>query len=270
MMRRRLSLALQYVVLIVASIVSAFPLYYMVVSMFNNSVQIVSGQLLPSNHLAENLHKLFFETGFLQAFLNSLQYTVIGTVVSISICAIAGYGFEIYHDKGKDRVMSGLLLSMMVPGAVKLVPMFQMYSNLGLLSTTLGYILPFFSTALLIMLFRQCARSFPKELVDAARIDGLNEVNIFLRIFVPIMKSSFACGVIICIMSIWNDYLWGLVIIRNPNMRTLQVFLASLNDGYTIDYGLMMSAVTLSTLPLALIFFFLQKTFVESITGSVK
>lgn len=117
---------------------------------------------------------------------------------------------------------------------------------------------------------RQCARSFPKELVDAARIDGLGEINIFPRIFVPVMKASFACGIIICVMSIWNDYLWGLVIIRAPNMQTLQMFLALPNDGYTIDYGLMMYAVTMSTRPLALVFFFLQKTFVESITGSVK
>lgn len=270
MIRRRMSLTVQYAILIVASIISAFPLYYMVVSMFNNSVQIVSGRLMPSSYFMENMNKLLNETSFVPAFFNSVKYTIVGTVISVAVCAIAGYGFEIYHDKAKDRTMNILLLSMMVPGAVTLVPMFNMYAKLGLLSSTLGYVLPFFSTALLIMLFRQCARSFPKELVDAARIDGLGEINIFLRIFVPVMKASFACGIIICVMSIWNDYLWGLVIIRAPNMQTLQMFLASLNDGYTIDYGLMMCAVTMSTLPLALVFFFLQKAFVESITGSVK
>ena len=270
-MRKRFWVDLfKYGFLIIASLISVFPLYFMVVSCFNSSVDIVSGRLIPGSHLLENAKKLFEETDFLQSFMNSVKYTVIGTFISVLICSVAGYGFEVYHSKWKDRTMFLFLLSIMVPGAATLVPLFTLYSQIGLLNTTLGFIMPSFATAVLVLLFRQSARSFPSEIIDAARIDGLGEVKIFLTLFVPIMKSTFACGIIISLMGLWNDYLWGLIIMQRPETRTLQTFLASLNTGYTIDYGLMMLAVTLSTLPLALIFFFLQKTFIESVTGSVK
>lgn len=270
MTKRRVTTVFKYAILIIAAVISVFPLYFMVVSSFNTSVEVVSGKLYPGSNLLENMRKLFGETTFLKSFLNSAKYTIVGTFVSVLVCSVAGYGFEVYHDKWKDRVMFLFLLSIMVPGAATLVPLFTLYSRIGLLNTTLGFIMPSFATAVLVLLFRQSARSFPSEIVDAARIDGLGEVKIFFTMFVPIMKSTFSCGIIISLMGIWNDYLWGLIIMQQPKMRTLQVFLASLNDGYSIDYGLMMLAVTLSTLPLALIFFFLQKTFIESVTGSVK
>ena len=270
MTKRYFAPFLRYFILTVAAIVSVFPLYYMVVSSFNSSVEIVSGKLWPGTQLFRNLHDLFYNTDFLKAFLNSAEYTIIGTLLSVIICSIAGYGFEIYHSKAKDRVMTGLLLSIMVPGAATLVPMFTLYSKIGLLNSTFGFVMPFFSTAILVMLFRQSARSFPLEIIDAARIDGLGEIKIYIAMFFPIMKSTFACGTILSLMTVWNDYLWGLVVLQNPEKKTLQIFLASLNNGYTIDYGVLMTAVTLSTLPLALIFFFLQKTFIESVAGSVK
>lgn len=270
MIKRRMVSFLKYFLLISASVISIFPLYFMVVSSFNSSVEVVSGKLYPGTHFLENAQKLFMETTFLQSFWNSARYTIVGTFVSVLMCSVAGYGFEVYHDKWKDRVMFLFLLSIMVPGAATLIPLFTLYSKIGLLNTMLGFIMPSFATAVLVLLFRQSARSFPGEIVDAARIDGLGEVKIYFTMFIPIMKSTFSCGIIISLMGIWNDYLWGLIIMQAPKMRTLQVFLASLNDGYSIDYGLMMLAVTLSTLPLALIFFFLQKTFIESVAGSVK
>lgn len=269
-MKKKTVIWAKYIFLIVLSVISVFPLWFMFVSSFNSSVEVLSGKLLPGTSFMANAEKLFGQTIFLRSFLNSLKYTVVGTAASVLICGFAGYAFEVYHDRAKDGVMFVFLMSIMVPAAATLVPMFLLYSKLHLLNTTLGFILPSFSTALLVMLFRQSARSFPRELIDAARIDGLGEGAIFLRIFFPVMRSTFACAVIITVMNIWNDYLWGLVVLQSQQSRTIQVFLASLNDGYSIDYGVLMMGITLSTLPIALVFFFLQKTFVQSVAGSIK
>ena len=181
------------------------------------------------------------------------------------VCSIAGYAFEIYHNKVKDLVMSILLLSVMVPVAATLIPLYTAFGKLNLLSKGIGFVLPFLSTAFLILLFRQSTRAFPLELVD-----GLGEVAIFIKIYAPVMRSTFATGVIVSFMNIWNDYLWALVCLQKKDSQTLPLLLSSVLDSYAIDYGQMMLIASFTTLPLAIIFFTLQKNFTQGITGAVK
>jgi lactose/L-arabinose transport system permease protein len=183
---------------------------------------------------------------------------------------MAGYGFQIYRDKRKDRLMSILLLSMMVPFASKLVPLYLMFSRAKLLDTTLGFILPFISTAFLIFFFRQSSMSFPMEIVQAARVDGLGEFGIYLRIYVPIMAPTFAAAAIVTFMNNWNNYLWPLIILQKQENRTMPIMLSGLTAGYTTDYGILMLAVTICTLPTLFLFVTQQKRFVAGILGSVK
>ena len=166
--------------------------------------------------------------------------------------------------------MSVLMLSIMVPQAVTLIPMYLLFAKLNLLNSVTGYILPFVSSAFLIMLFRQNTRTFPYEIVEAARIDGLGEVEIFLEIFLPIMRPVFSTATIVAFMNIWNEYLWALIVMQSPGSKTLQIVLAGMTAGYTVDYGMMMLLALISTIPLALMFFCLQKSFTEGIAGSVK
>lgn len=259
-----------HVFLIIVSIISVFPLYYMVVSSTNTSVDVLKARMLPGLALMDNFHTLVTTTDFVVALRNSLAVSVIGTIFAVAITSFAGYAFEIYHDKGKDVTMSVLMLSIMVPQAVTLIPMYLLFANMGLLNSIPGYILPFVSTAFLIMLFRQNTRSFPYEIVEAARIDGLSELKIFLKIFFPVMRPVFSTAVIVAFMNIWNEYLWALVVMQSQDSKTLQVVLAGMTAGYTIDYGMMMLLATISTIPLALMFFCLQKSFTEGIAGSVK
>ena len=264
------SAVLKYGFLIIASIVSVFPLYYMVVCSTNSSVDILSTRMIPGAYLLKNLKSLLENTDFLICLKNSVRYAVVGTILSVIVCSLAGYAFEIYHDKAKDLVMSILLLSIMVPVAATLIPLFTLFGKMNLLSTTLGVTLPFISTAFLILLFRQNSRAFPTELIDSARIDGLNEFQIFIQMYVPIMKPVFATATIVSFMHIWNDYLWSLVAMRTAESRSLALLLSAMSEAYTLDYGLLMLLATLTTLPLAVIFFFLQKYFTAGITGSVK
>ena len=158
----------------------------------------------------------------------------------------------------------------MVPFIYIMVPLFRFFSKMNLLNTTLGFILPTLSTPLLIMLFRQSARAFPKEIIEAARIDGLSELQIFFKMFVPTMKSTYAAAMTITFMAAWNSYLWPKVIMTTENSITMPMLVANLTDVYVVDYGMLMTAVLICTLPTAIIFFMLQKNFAQGITGAVK
>lgn len=261
---------LQYFFLTIVSIVSVFPLVYMLVAATNTSVDVIRGKMIPGTYLLQNLKNLMVAQNVSGAMINSFKYSIILTFISLVVCSLAGYGFEIYHDKAKDAVMSIILLAMMVPFAATMIPLFQMFSKAKLLNTTLGFILPTISTPFLIMMFRQNARSFPHDIIEAARIDGLSEVGIFFRMFIPTMKSTYAAAMTITFMNAWNNYLWPKVIMTDDTSLTMPMLVANLTEGYLTDYGMLMLAVLLCSIPTIVIFFILQKNFAEGITGAVK
>lgn len=220
--------------------------------------------------LIDNCKKLFETTNAAHALWNSLRNATCLTILSLLICSLAGYAFELFHDKWKDRVMTIILLSMMVPFAATMIPLFTWFGNMGLINTTLGFALPSISSAFLIFLFRQSTRSFPYEIVEAARMEGISELGIFFKVFIPVMKSTYAAAITVTFMAAWNSFLWPLIILQNKNAITMPILINNLISGYTIDYGVLMFTVTLSTLPTIIIFFVLQKNFTEGITGAVK
>ena len=261
---------LMYIVLTIVSIISVFPIYWMAVSATNKSVDVTNGKLIPGGYLVENIKALFASQNVQAAMFNSFKYAIILTICSLIICSLAGYGFEIYHDKGKDFVMSILLLAMMVPFVATMIPLFRMFSSAGLLNSTLGFILPTISTPFLIMMFRQSARSFPHDIIEAARIDGLSELQIFFRMFVPTMRSTYAAAMTITFMNAWNSYLWPKVIMTDNKAMTMPMLIANLITGYVTDYGMLMCGVLFCSIPTMIVFFVLQKQFAEGITGAVK
>lgn len=270
MSRRKVTVLFKYIFLILVSIISVFPLYWMIVSGTNRSVDVIAGRMIPGTYLLENLRSLLDTTILSTAMLNSIRNALVSTILNVLVCSVAGYGFEKYRDKKKDYLMSVLLLSMMVPTAATVIPLFRMFGQIGLLNTTVGCILPTVSTAFMIFMFRQAARSFPDEIIEAARIDGVGEWGIYFKMFFPIMKSTYAAAAIVSFMNAWNSYMWPLIVLQDENAKTMPILISGLTSRYTIDYGSMMLAVTISTIPMLIIFFVLQKNFVEGITGSVK
>ena len=166
----------------------------------------------------------------------------------------------------------------MVPFAALMVPLFRLFSKFSsvpvlktiAINTPGAVIVIAVATAFLIFFFRQNTEAFPKELIEAARIDGLGEFGIFTRVFMPTMKSTYAAAIIVTFMSSWNNYLWPLIALQSPEKRTLPLVLSAMGSSYTPDYGMMMAAVVMATIPTALIFFLMQKHFVAGMTGSVK
>ena len=266
----RLTETFKYVFIIVVCFFSAFPFYWMVAGATNSSSDVVTGRVLPGLHLIENIKTMLSTVHVGRAFWNSLRTTVVGTVLSIFVCSLAGYGFQIYRDKGKDLLMNILLLSMMIPFASIMVPLFKMFSVMHLMNTTLGFVLPTVSTAFLIFFFRQNSVTFPIETIQAARVDGLGEFEIYVRIYFPIMAPTFAAAAIVTFMNNWNNYMWPLIIMQSQDKQTMPLLVSGLTAGYTTDYGLLMLCLCIMTLPTVVIFFTQQKRFVSGILGAVK
>ena len=236
----------------------------------NTSIDIIRGRLIPGTYLIENFKTLMDNQNLPLALWNSVRNSVVVTFLTLLVCSIAGYGFEIYHDKYKDSLMSVLLVAMMLPFVATIVPLFKLFSKLHLINSVAALILPTVSTPFMIMMFRQASRSFPHDIIEAARIDGLSEVGIFFRMFMPTMKSTYAAATIITFMNAWNNYLWPKVILQTNDSITMPMLVANLQAGYAVDYGMLMLAVFICTIPTAIIFFCFQKSFTEGITGAVK
>ena len=260
----------QYVFLSIVSLLSVFPLYYMFCGATNKSTDVVAGKLIPGGYIVSNFKSLLDNQDLARAMWNSFRNAVILTLLALLVCSIAGYGFEIYHDKGKDVVMTLLLTAMMIPFAAIMFPLFKMFSTLKMVNSMAAFMLPTISTPFLIMLFRQSARSFPHDIIEAARLDGLSETGIFFRMFFPTMRSTYAAAMTITFMNAWNNYLWPKVILQTDSSITMPMLVANLLGGYTVDYGMLMLGVLICTLPTAIVFFCLQKSFAEGITGAVK
>lgn len=261
---------ISYIILILASFLSAFPLYYMLCGATNTSIDVVRGRLIPGGYLVENFKTLVGMQDLKLAMFNSFRNAIIITFVALLVCSIAGYGFEIYHDKGKDILMSILLLAMMLPFVAIMIPLFKMFTSWGLVNTWIALALPSISTPFMIMLFRQAARSFPHDIIEAARLEGLSEVQIFFKMFIPVMKSTYGAAMTVTFMSAWNNYLWPTVILQDSKAITMPMLVANLKSGYSVDYGMLMLGVLICTLPTAVIFLCLQKSFANGITGAVK
>ncbi len=269
---------LKYILLLILSLISVFPFLWMIICATNTAVDVNRGKLTFGTHLIENLTALFSpDLNFPRALLNSAVVAVITTVLALLISSMAGYGFEVFRSRGRDRVFNFLLISMMIPFCALMIPLYRMFSALnraGLtaigLDTYVSVIVPVIATAFLIFFFRQNTKSFPRDILEAARIDGLNELSIFFRMYMPVMKSTYAAGAIITFMNSWNSYLWPLVALQSENMRTVPLVLSAMGSSYTPDYGMIMAGIIIATLPTALIFFVMQKQFVAGMLGSVK
>jgi lactose/L-arabinose transport system permease protein len=236
----------------------------------NKSVDIIKGKIFFGTYLMENIKTLVKNSNIGQAFWNSIRNSAAGTIASLFVCSIAGYAFQIYRDKTKERLMEILLLSMMVPFASIMVPLFQMFSKMHLLDTTTGFVLPSIATAFLIFFFRQSSVTFPYELVQAARVDGLGEFGIYSRIYLPIMAPTFAAAGIVTFMAHWNNYIWPLVIMQSQKSQTMPLLANGMIAGYYTDNGMLMVTVTVYTLPMILIFITQQRRFVAGVLGAVK
>ena len=253
-----------------SAFVSVFPFYWMIVGTTNSSADILRGKASFGNHFFTNVAAFFAEVDVVRVFANSAFLGVVGTALTLVLCSLAGYGFEMFRSRTRERIFALLLLMLSSPFAALMVPLFVLMAQLRLINTFTAILLPTIASIFIIFYFRQSTKAFPHELRDAARIDGLKEWQIFLYIYVPVMRSTYAAATIIVFMANWNAYIWPLIVLQTNEMKTITLTIAALSSAYTPDYGVVMVGTVLATLPTIIIFFLLQRRFVEGMLGGVK
>lgn len=262
--------ALLYIALSIAAFISIFPFYWMLVGSTNTSPDIAHGKATPGTYLIENIVAFFTTVDVPRMFYNSAFLALVGVVLTIVVSSLAGYGFEMFKSRFRDRIFAFLLLMLSIPFAALMVPLFIMMAGLKLINTFTAVLLPGIASIFIIFYFRQATKAFPAELRDAARIDGLNEWQIFFYVYLPVMRSTYAAATIIVFMANWNNYLWPLIILQTEQNKTVTLIVSALSYAYVPDYGVIMISAVFATLPTVLIFFLLQRRFVEGMLGSVK
>lgn len=260
----------QYLFLLIAFVIAVFPFYWMVVGTTNSAVDIIKGKITFGDQFIPNIRMLFADYDVAWIFWNSCKVSLLTVIGQLLISSMAGYGFELFSSKTRERVYGAVLLTMMVPFAALMIPLFRLIVRFNLLDTHIGLVLTSLASVFLIFFFRQSFKSFPKEIIQAARVDGAGEFRIFWSIVAPSMKATYAAAAIYSFMTSWNNYMWPLIVLQSNEQKTMQLFVSTLASAYFPEYGVIMNAILISTLPMILIFFGLQSYFVRGITGSLK
>lgn len=204
-------------------------------------------------------------------FLNSLLVSGSVTVGSLTFSALTGYVFAKLRFPGRNLIFWAVLLTMMLPGQATIVPMYAMMVRLGWLDTYWPLIMPSLAGAFGVFLMKQFMQTIPSSLIDAARMDACSEFKIFWRVVLPLAKSGLAVLTIFVFVGQWNDFLWPLLILRQQNMQTLQVGLASLRFATFMDPQLLMASAAFAAVPTIIVFIFFQRYFLEGLTiGALK
>jgi len=237
-------------------------------------------KLIPSTLVWANFVKAMKAAAFPIYFRNSLVQAVVHTVASVFFGAMAGYAFARLKFRGHKPMFLLLLAKMMVPSQVTLIPLFLLCKNMplfggndmlghggtGWLNSWWGLLVPGAISAYSIFMFRQFFQSLPRELEEAARIDGASEWRIFWGIMLPQATPAVATLSIFAFQSGWNSFLWPLVITTKDQMRTIQIGLTVFRQDFNVQWAYLMAATTLATIPMILIFLFGQRYFVKGIT----
>ncbi|MEA4998891.1 MAG: carbohydrate ABC transporter permease [Candidatus Limiplasma sp.] len=256
--------------LIVLAALVLLPLLWLVLSAFKPEKEIVSWpptfwfRTFTLEHFA-TVDKRIDITRYL---LNSVIFACGTTSLAVVVNSLAGYAYARMQFKGKNFLFLLTLATMMIPFQVIMVPSFLVVYKMGLYNTYLGLILPRVAVAASIFMMRAAFSGIPKELEDAARIDGLHEFGIFTRIMLPQVKSTLICMVVLSINGSWNDLLWPMLVATDTKMRTLANGLALFVGQHTIQYGAAFAGALISILPMLLLYLFGQRYFVEGMVGS--
>lgn len=261
-----------YIFVSILAFISIFPFFWSALLSTQDTASIMGMSLAFGDQFFKNYQDLAHDIPFNQAMLNTFIITLLSTLNSVAVSAAAGYAFAIYNFRGKNFLFTTLLLTMMVPSVVNLVPYFLIIKHLSLINTLTAIWLPAGVNIFGVFLIRQyVASSIPKEIFDSARVDGLNELQIFFRIGLPMMRSCLLTVAIMVIVASWNNFMLPLIALQTPDTQILTLVLRSLNGATATPWNLIMTGSFLAMLPLLIIFIFFSKKMMESLTeGAVK
>ena len=267
--RRLIGLGFSYLALILVTILMLFPLIIVVLVSFtpNEITQTWPPKLIPSAFTLDNYTDLFGRLPVGRELLNTIVFAGAVTIISVFFDSLAAYGLSRVDFKGGGVLLGVLIATMMIPGMALLIPVYKLLADMGLVNSYLGIIIPRMADVGGIFLLRQFFISIPKDLDNAARIDGAGEFRIFAQIVLPNSIPAILTVGMFNFMGNWNDLLWPLIMTSRPETRTITAGLAMLtgHGSSVTPYGVVMAGALISALPLLIVFFFVQKRFVEGI-----
>jgi multiple sugar transport system permease protein len=258
---------LKYVLAALFAVIIVFPVYILFISSFKTNIQVFDMKLFPSPFTLDG-YQYVTEENFSRYFFNSLFVASTVTIAALVFHAMSGYTLARIRFPGRQIVFTWILSTLMIPFAVIMIPLFILMTKFGWTNSYAGIIIPAIPHAYGIFLFRQYFLTVPKELEEAALIDGCSLFQIFHRIFVPLCKPIAMMLTVAFFIANWNNYLWPLIVNHNKDLWVLQVAIASFVGRNNTQWNAMLAASAIATLPSIIIFFILQKSLVEGIKMS--
>ncbi|MDZ5711231.1 carbohydrate ABC transporter permease [Jeotgalibacillus haloalkalitolerans] len=256
----------------ILAILFLIPLVWMVSTSFKSDFEAIGGgTFFPQEFTFENYTSTLTSTSvpILRWLFNSLFVGFAGVAIVVIIDSMAAYALARLDVPFKKVLFPLFVSTLMIPWVITFLPLYQQFSNLGLLNTYAPLILPYSANAFGVFLLYQFFRSFPKELEEAARMDGANKWQIFMKVVIPSARPLIATLAIFTFMAIYNDFLWPLVTTNTPEMRTVTTGIAIMQQGsFVSSYGKLMALTTLATIPILIVFLIGQKWFIRGITQS--
>lgn len=264
-----------YAILIIASASVLIPVLWMVSTAFksNEAVMVTPPQWIPDHITFDSFIRIWKDYPFADYFFNSVLIVIASTVISVIFSALAGYGASRFKFRGRGSLMTFLLVTQMFPSIMLLIPFYQVLKTLGLIDTHWGLIIVYISFTIPFCTWMMLGffNGIPKELDEAALIDGCGPLRTFVQIILPLSLPGIAATAIYAFLQSWNEYMFALILTTTETMKTLPVGIGQLNGFYKVAWNDMMAASIVSSLPLIVMFLFMQKYFISSLTaGAVK
>ena len=266
----RFVFSLWHLVLFPLAFLMLIPMIWMIITSFQtlNETRHFPPILVPSSIQWQNYTEVLQRAPFARWFLNTLVVTVVVVAGNLLFCSLAGYAFARIKFFGRDVVFILVLATLMIPFQVIMIPTFIIVRKLGLIDTLGALIVPNLAGAFGIFLLRQFFRSLPIELEEAARIDGASRLGVLFKIVLPLSGPVLATVAVITFLWTWNDFLWPLITIYNPDNMTLQLGLTTFQGAHQTNTHLLMAANVMSVIPVLLLFFVAQRFFIRGIATS--
>ena len=256
-------------VLIILALLVLIPVVWMVFSAFKPEKEIISWPptFIPKSLTLENFTDVQNRIDIIKYIANSVIYAGGTTALAVVVNSMAGYAYAFYDFKGKNGAFIMTLATMMVPFQVIMVPLFLVVYKMGMYDSYWGLIIPRVAVAGSIFMMRAAFTGIPKEMAEAARIDGLSEYGIFWRIMLPQVKPAMITLIILSVNGSWNDLLWPMIVTSSTQMRTLANGLALFIRQNTIEHGAAFAGALISLLPMFVLYMFGQKYFIEGMSS---
>ena len=251
-----------YVGLSAIAFIMLFPLFWLIGTSLKSPTENIFSfppQLLPSQPTLGNFIKVWQTNPFGRYLFNSTIVAIFTVGINLLFCALAAYPLARLDFRGRNLMFAGIVSTIMIPFQIVMIPLYILTVQLGLRNTYLGIILPNLASAFGIFLLRQAFQAVPKELEEAARIDGVGELGLWWHIMLPAISPALVTLAIFVFIGSWSDFLWPLLILDRPTYFTLPLGVAKLAGTFSLDWRLIAAGSIISIAPVLLLFIFLQK-----------